>query len=220
MVDGEEALLYICEIPQANLNNLIDESVERDHEYGLIIEDPTKVPHAPVFTLQPKDTIFDLARREVINYISVTCLGECGWWLYRLFVHVKDFSVQGSNFTTTGVFTYISYFFFFISILISISFISYNLYISPRSVIMHCSPPNPHSWGLSTSHLHLVQGELWEWGHHGTPHWPSQWPTIYCLRWNTYHQQPKAGAYTYLILSFHPSSYLGCVIQWFLISFL
>lgn len=77
MGDGEEALLYICEIPQVNLNNLIDESMERNHEYGLIIQDPTKVPQSPVFTLQPKDQIFDLARREVINYISVTCLGEC-----------------------------------------------------------------------------------------------------------------------------------------------
>lgn len=84
MVDGEGTLLYICEIPQANLNNLIDESVERNHEYGLIIKDPTKVPHAPIFTLQPKDTIFDLARREVINYISVTCLGECCCILYML----------------------------------------------------------------------------------------------------------------------------------------
>ncbi|XP_045114342.1 contactin-like [Portunus trituberculatus] len=76
MVDGEEALLYVCEIPQANINNIIDESVERDHEYGLVIEDPTKVPQGPVFDLQPVDKIFDLARREVINYISVTCLAK------------------------------------------------------------------------------------------------------------------------------------------------
>ncbi|XP_050730835.1 contactin-like isoform X1 [Eriocheir sinensis] len=76
MGDGEEALLYICEIPQANINNLIDESVERSHEYGLIIQDPKKVPQSPVFTLQPKDKIFDLARREVVNYISVTCLAK------------------------------------------------------------------------------------------------------------------------------------------------
>ena len=76
MVDGEEALLYICEIPQANINNIIDESVERDHEYGLVIEDPTRVPQGPVFTLQPVEKIFDMARREVVNYISVTCLGE------------------------------------------------------------------------------------------------------------------------------------------------
>lgn len=82
MVDGEDALPYICEIPQANLNNLIDESVERNHEYGLLIKDPKKVPRAPVFVLQPKDTIFDLARREVINYISVTCLGECCCWIF------------------------------------------------------------------------------------------------------------------------------------------
>ena len=75
MVDGEEALLYVCEIPQADINNIIDESVERDHEYGMVIQDPTKVPQSPVFVLQPKDTIFDLARREVINYISITCLG-------------------------------------------------------------------------------------------------------------------------------------------------
>ncbi|KAG0716945.1 Contactin [Chionoecetes opilio] len=76
MVEGEEALLYICEIPQSNANNLIDESSERSHEYGLVIDDPAKVPHAPEFTLQPEDAIFDLARREVVNYISVTCLAK------------------------------------------------------------------------------------------------------------------------------------------------
>lgn len=76
MVDGEDSLPYICEIPQANLNMLIDESVERDHEYGIIVKDPTKIPRAPVITKQPEDTIFDLARREVIDYISVMCLGK------------------------------------------------------------------------------------------------------------------------------------------------
>lgn len=89
MVDGEEANLYICEIPQANLNNLIDESVERNHEYGLVIQDPTKIPRSPVFTLQPEDIIFDLARREVINYISVTCLGGLMQTVYIFVVSTR-----------------------------------------------------------------------------------------------------------------------------------
>lgn len=76
MVDGEESLLYICEIPQANLNQLIDESVERDHEYGLVVKDPTKIPRSPVFVRQPENTMFDLMRREVINYLSIMCLAE------------------------------------------------------------------------------------------------------------------------------------------------
>lgn len=75
MVDGEDSLLYICEIPQANIKLLIDESVERDHEYGLVIKDPTKIPRAPVIVKQPVNTMFDLMRREVINYVSVMCLG-------------------------------------------------------------------------------------------------------------------------------------------------
>lgn len=81
MVDGEDSLLYICEIPQANLNMLIDESVERDHEYGIIVKDPTKIPRAPVITKQPEDTIFDLARRSVVNHTSIMCLGR---WIVML----------------------------------------------------------------------------------------------------------------------------------------
>lgn len=76
MVDGEDPLLYVCEIPQANLNNLYDESIERSHEYGLIISDPEKVPRGPAIIKQPRNTMFDLARREVINYVSVMCLAE------------------------------------------------------------------------------------------------------------------------------------------------
>lgn len=75
MVDGQDTLLYICEVPQANLNMLIDESVERSHEYGIIVRDPRKVPKGPKIITQPKDRMFDLARREVINYVSVMCLG-------------------------------------------------------------------------------------------------------------------------------------------------
>ncbi|XP_027207013.1 contactin [Penaeus vannamei] len=76
MVDGQDTLLYICEVPQANLNMLIDESVERSHEYGIIVRDPRKVPKGPKIITQPKDRMFDLARREVINYVSVMCLAD------------------------------------------------------------------------------------------------------------------------------------------------
>lgn len=75
MVDGQDTLLYICEVPQTNLNMLIDESVERNHEYGIIVHDPRKIPKGPKIVTQPKDRMFDLARREVINYVSVMCLG-------------------------------------------------------------------------------------------------------------------------------------------------
>ncbi|XP_042239978.1 contactin-like isoform X2 [Homarus americanus] len=76
MVDGDDPLLYMCEIPQRNLNLLIDESVERDHEYGIIVKDPKKIPRAPVIVKQPVNTMFDLVRREVINYVSMMCLAE------------------------------------------------------------------------------------------------------------------------------------------------
>ncbi|KAK8720533.1 hypothetical protein OTU49_013266, partial [Cherax quadricarinatus] len=76
MVDGEEPLLYICEIPQGNIDMLIDESVERDHEYGFLVKDPTKIPRAPIIVTQPKNTMFDLVRREVINYVSVMCIAD------------------------------------------------------------------------------------------------------------------------------------------------
>ncbi|KAK7072713.1 Contactin-3, partial [Halocaridina rubra] len=76
MVEGEDLLLYICEIPQSHLSLLIDESIERDHEYGLIVTDPTQIPRGPAIIKQPTDTMFDLARREVINYVSMMCLAE------------------------------------------------------------------------------------------------------------------------------------------------
>ncbi|XP_045597115.1 contactin [Procambarus clarkii] len=76
MVDGEEPLLYICEIPQANIDMLIDESTERDHEYGFLVKDPTKIPRAPIIVKQPTNAMFDLVRREVINYVSVMCIAD------------------------------------------------------------------------------------------------------------------------------------------------
>ncbi|XP_076057553.1 contactin isoform X2 [Oratosquilla oratoria] len=86
MVSGEDKLLYICEIAKTSLEKLIDEDQERDHEYGIIVSDPEKVDMGPVFTKQPEDAIFDLVRRVVINFISMTCLARAyphptyGWF--------------------------------------------------------------------------------------------------------------------------------------------
>lgn len=98
------------------------------------------------------------------------------------------------------------------------------VYILPRYVVMHCSPPYPHSQGLPTAHLHLVQGELREWGGHGTCYRPSLWPTLHCLRRNAHHQRPKAGKYILLWSSSSSSlSFLilglcnrGCVVDLYL----
>lgn len=76
METGEDLLQYICEVPLANIGQLMDEDEERDHEYGVIVKDPTKVPRAPKIIKQPKDGIFDLVRRSVVNYITLSCLGS------------------------------------------------------------------------------------------------------------------------------------------------
>lgn len=69
-------MLYICEVPRDRLAMLVDEDTERSHEYGLVLKDPAKIPHGPVMIHQPDDTIFDLVRRQVINYVSIMCLGK------------------------------------------------------------------------------------------------------------------------------------------------
>ncbi|KAK4306056.1 hypothetical protein Pmani_022099 [Petrolisthes manimaculis] len=76
MVSGEDLLPYICEVPRDRLAMLVDEDTERNHEYGLVLKDPTKIPRGPIMIHQPEDTIFDLVRRQVINYLSVMCLAE------------------------------------------------------------------------------------------------------------------------------------------------
>lgn len=76
MVEGEDPLLYICEIPQANLNMLIDESVERGHDYGVVIDDPAKIPRGPAIIRQPENAMYDISRNKVIKYVSIMCLAE------------------------------------------------------------------------------------------------------------------------------------------------
>ncbi|KAF2368731.1 Fibronectin type III [Trinorchestia longiramus] len=75
-VEGDEALQYICEIPLKLVQRLKENLVERTSEFGVYVSDPRKVPHAPVFTQQPKDAMFDLVKRDIINYVSITCLAE------------------------------------------------------------------------------------------------------------------------------------------------
>ncbi|KAA0195696.1 hypothetical protein HAZT_HAZT002034 [Hyalella azteca] len=73
-VDGEEELQYICEVPLNMVGWLQETLVERTSEFGVIVIDPKKVPHSPVFIKQPKSAMFDLVKRDLINYVSITCL--------------------------------------------------------------------------------------------------------------------------------------------------
>ena len=78
METGEDMLQYICEILISQLSKLMDEEEERDHEYGVMVKEPNKIPRAPKIIKQPEDGIFDLVRRNDVNFVTLACLG---WYL-------------------------------------------------------------------------------------------------------------------------------------------
>ena len=51
---------------------------ERTHEYGEPIGDPRYYPMGPFFIRQPNNTVFNQARRKIINDVSIRCIAQ-GW---------------------------------------------------------------------------------------------------------------------------------------------
>lgn len=76
MVRGDDLLQYICEIPVAMLDRLEEQLIVRTPEFGIEVSDPRKIPRAPEFVKQPTDAMFDLVKRDLINFVSMMCLGE------------------------------------------------------------------------------------------------------------------------------------------------
>lgn len=70
-VTGSELLLYICETPMQKLRYLLND--DRSYTYGMDIENPDKIPRGPFFIKQPRDVVFDLSKRSILNDISVSC---------------------------------------------------------------------------------------------------------------------------------------------------
>ena len=76
MMRGDEELLYICEVPVDMIDILQDQYVVRTPEFGINVDDPEKIPRSPQFVKQPEDAMFDLVKRDSINFVSMTCLGK------------------------------------------------------------------------------------------------------------------------------------------------
>ncbi|XP_022915290.2 contactin isoform X1 [Onthophagus taurus] len=71
-VRGDEPLKFICEANLFSLQRLLGDN--RTYTYGIEIKDPKKIPRGPFFIQQPKDVIFDVSRRQVLNQIVLSCL--------------------------------------------------------------------------------------------------------------------------------------------------
>lgn len=71
-VRGDELLLYICEAPVTNLQNLVQD--ERTYTYGVEVDNPEEVPRGPYFIRQPEDKTFDVGKKDsTSNDISLGC---------------------------------------------------------------------------------------------------------------------------------------------------
>ncbi|XP_076173707.1 contactin-like [Ptiloglossa arizonensis] len=70
-VTGRDKLLYICEAPISTLHNLLED--DRTYQYGVEIDDPSKIPRGPYFIKQPVDKVFDVSKRKISNDVSLSC---------------------------------------------------------------------------------------------------------------------------------------------------
>lgn len=77
MVDGRTPQEFICEVRSNRLSTvLLDSEEDRDYEYGIWVQDPKYLPRGPKIIHQPESAMFDLLKRDVIDHVSITCLGE------------------------------------------------------------------------------------------------------------------------------------------------
>lgn len=70
--DGDQTLPYICEIPKAQIYQIV--RVTRGYDYGQAEIDPSNLMMGPKFTLQPVSTVYDL--QSTVTSMSFTCLAE------------------------------------------------------------------------------------------------------------------------------------------------
>lgn len=68
-VNGDEPLLFICEVGVSRLHYLLVD--DRTYQYGVDIDDPEKVPRGPFFLKQPSNVVFDLSKRTITNDVSI-----------------------------------------------------------------------------------------------------------------------------------------------------
>lgn len=81
-IEGIEPSEFVCEIRSNRLTDFTLDSYEvRDYEYGVIVTDPKYLPRGPKFIHQPDPAMFDLLKMDVINHVSITCLG---WYFFLL----------------------------------------------------------------------------------------------------------------------------------------
>lgn len=73
-VDGKDPLLHICEIA-VNQVNLLDVE-DRTFQYGIVVNDITRIPRGPFFIQQPVPVVFDLTRRKTLNQVTLSCIAN------------------------------------------------------------------------------------------------------------------------------------------------
>ncbi|XP_076362349.1 contactin isoform X1 [Tachypleus tridentatus] len=71
-VSSTEELAYICEVHQEDVNEIV--IMDRNIDYGIIVNDKRKLPKGPSFLQEPEDGVFDLSGRNQVNYISLRCV--------------------------------------------------------------------------------------------------------------------------------------------------
>jgi hypothetical protein len=69
-VNGEEPLLYICEVAVSKLHYLLVD--DRTFEYGIDVKDPLKIPQGPYFIKQPTNAVFDESNRRSQKDVTMT----------------------------------------------------------------------------------------------------------------------------------------------------
>jgi hypothetical protein len=55
--------------------NLLDVE-DRTFQYGIVVNDITKIPRGPYFIRQPVPVVFDLTRRKTLNQVTLSCIDQ------------------------------------------------------------------------------------------------------------------------------------------------
>lgn len=70
-VTGYDLMLYICEVPLAQVPYIDQHIDDRDFDYGLEVDDVRKILKGPYFIQEPEDVVFDLSRNILRSYVSL-----------------------------------------------------------------------------------------------------------------------------------------------------
>jgi hypothetical protein len=55
--------------------NLLDVE-DRTFQYGIVVNDITRIPRGPYFIRQPVPVVFDLTRRKTLNQVTLSCIAN------------------------------------------------------------------------------------------------------------------------------------------------